>query len=453
MNIAADHEVSPQKTFRVGTLIYTQAGLVSLFAWLLWGDFIYTFMEAVLPSLLPVLLKDHGASNREIAVIGAIYMVANAIFTPIISYRSDRFRSRWGRRRPFIFFTTPFVVLFLCAIPFAPEILALLQRSSAVSVLVAYSPVAPLILVFGVLVAGFQIFNMFISSVYYYLIPDVVPEAYLGRFYALFRVFGTLAGVVFNYFAFGYAETHMREIFVGSSVVYGVFILLMCWRVKEGEYPPIVEERGSWWGGIRTYARECFGHSYYWWVFIAYSSWTWAVASNVFAVFFFREELGLSLDAYGKMNAWSGGLFMILAYPFGVLMDRLGSHKVLIWSMASFVVTALCTYFFVHGATSAFVWMMIRNTGITLAAMALLKWTVDVYPRERYGQFGSAGALFSSIGGIILAPLAGWLMDWTKAYRLFLVWNAAFAFLGLLATVIVYRQWQRLGGPSNYRAP
>ena len=249
------------RVFTVGTLAYTRGGLVALFGWLLWGDFIFTLMENVMPSLLPLILKDHGASNQAIAIIvGTIYMVANAVLNPIISYRSDRFRGRWGRRRPFIAVTTPFVVLFLAAIPFGTEILRMMGEVSWVAKLLATSPVAPILLVFGFLVAGFQMFNMFISSVYYYLIPDVVPEEFLGRFYGLFRVFGTAAGAVFNYFIFGRAETWMREIFVGVALIYGVCILLMCWRVKEGEYPPpIAEAHGHWWCGIQNYCRECFG--------------------------------------------------------------------------------------------------------------------------------------------------------------------------------------------------
>ena len=445
---------SPPQVYRAGTLVYTRAGLVTLFGWLLWGDFIYTFMESVLPSLLPVLLKDHGANNREIAVIGTIYMVANAVLNPIISYKSDRFRSRWGRRRPFIFVTTPFVVIFLSAIPYAPEILGAVQQFPGFGSVLAKSPVAPLILMFGLLVAGFQIFNMFISSVYYYLIPDVVPEDHLGRFYGLFRVFGSLAGILFNYFAFGYADTHMKEIFVISAIVYGVFITLMCWRVREGEYPPVLqEERGHWWSGIRNYARECFGHGYYWWVFSAYAAWIWAMAGNVFAVFFYRDEIGLTLDAIGKMTAWSGGLFMVLAYPFGVLIDRWGCHKTLILGLTLFLASSVATFLFVHSPGEAFVWAIIRNTALGLAAMVYLNWTVAVYPRDRYGQFGSAGALFSSLGGILLGPLAGWLMDAVKIYRYFLIWNLTFALLALVTAVVVYRKWRLLGGPDNYRAP
>jgi len=444
-----------EKVFTVGSLIYTRAGLLSLFGWLLWGDFILTLMESVMPSLTPLLLKTHGASNREIVFIGStIFMILNSALNPIISYQSDRLRSRWGRRRPFIVVTTPFVVLFLAAIPFAPEILSGIRSVGILDRLLSISPLAPLILMFIFLVAGFQAFNMFISSVYYYLIPDVVPKEFLGRFYSLFRVFGAAAGMGYNYFIFGTAETHMRSIFVLTSLVYGFAILLMCWRVKEGEYPPaIVEAHGRWWSGIHNYAKECFGYSYYWWVFLAYSALGWGSAGNVVTVFFYRDDLGFSLDFIGKMTAWSGFLFLVLSYPMGMLIDRWGSHKTIILGTALVPIFSILTFFLAVDKESAIVWMMLRSLPLALSGMAAMKWTVDVYPHDRYGQFGSAGALFSSIGGIVAASVFGWWIDWVKAYRYLFLWNAFFSVMGLVALLIVYRRWKVLGGPENYHAP
>ncbi len=34
--------IHDESRFRVGTLVYSRAGLITLFAWLLWGDFVYT---------------------------------------------------------------------------------------------------------------------------------------------------------------------------------------------------------------------------------------------------------------------------------------------------------------------------------------------------------------------------------------------------------------------------
>lgn len=39
--------------FSVGTLVYSKAGLAALFMWLLWGDFCFTMIETVMPSIVP----------------------------------------------------------------------------------------------------------------------------------------------------------------------------------------------------------------------------------------------------------------------------------------------------------------------------------------------------------------------------------------------------------------
>ena len=46
----------PVERFRVGTLQYTRSSLAMLFVWLLWGDFCFTLMETVVPSILPLKL-------------------------------------------------------------------------------------------------------------------------------------------------------------------------------------------------------------------------------------------------------------------------------------------------------------------------------------------------------------------------------------------------------------
>ena len=55
--------------FRAGTLTYTAEGLRAVFAWLLAGEVIFTLIDMLEPKVLPVLLKLHGASDKEIGVI------------------------------------------------------------------------------------------------------------------------------------------------------------------------------------------------------------------------------------------------------------------------------------------------------------------------------------------------------------------------------------------------
>ena len=86
--------------YRVGTLKYTQAGLVTLFVWLLWGDFCYNLMLQIMPQLMPLFLNRYGASPELISILMIMFPEAvNLLLNPIISTASDRTRTRWGRRR------------------------------------------------------------------------------------------------------------------------------------------------------------------------------------------------------------------------------------------------------------------------------------------------------------------------------------------------------------------
>lgn len=448
-------DIHDDSRFRVGTLVYSRAGLITLFSWLLGGAFVYTLMETVMPSLLPLVLRDNGASNQAIGfIVSSLYMLVNTIANPIISYKSDRFRSRWGRRRPFIMVTTPFVVLLLAMIPFAPEITQVLERVGWLVALLKHSPITTLVLVSGILVAAFQIFNMFVASVYYYLVADVVPVAFIGRFYSLFQLFGTFAGFIFNYFVFGMAKTHMHEIFIGIALFYGFFITLMCLTVKEGEYPPPDknEKRGSWWSGIRNYGVECFGRPIYWLMFLVYSIPVWANASTVFLVFLFRDNLGLTYDQIGKLNAYAAVASVIFMYPLGILIDRLGSHKSLIMGMIVFCAVRFASFFLVDGYWSMLVWYILWIIPYSLFSLAAFKWAIDLYPRKRYGQFSSAGAMVCSFGGALLGPICGLFLSWVNDYRYVLLWPVAFQLVGICGALIIYRKWKAMGGEAGYQS-
>ena len=120
------------KLYHVGTLTYTKASLAILFCWLLWGDFCYMLMETVVPSIMPLKFKALGASNTSLGMImTTIPMIINSVFNPVISFKSDRYRSRWGRRIPFIICTMPFLCGSLALMGLGDDICGLLQRNSA----------------------------------------------------------------------------------------------------------------------------------------------------------------------------------------------------------------------------------------------------------------------------------------------------------------------------------
>src|SRR5690606_31590196 len=99
------------------------------------------------------------------------------------------------------------------------------------------------------------------NAVFIALINDVVPAEFLGRFQGLFRALSLMAGIMFNYWIFGHAESHYHWIFITIGTIYGLGFMMMCFKVKEGRYPPPTsaeEARTGFIGAVKIYFKECF---------------------------------------------------------------------------------------------------------------------------------------------------------------------------------------------------
>ena len=228
---AAETGGEPLNIYRVGTLVYTWRGLVALFAWLLWGDFCWTMMEAVVPSIMPLKLRSLDSSNALIGfVLGTLPATLNLTVTPILSFKSDHHRGPLGRRTPFILYTIPFLCLSMVLIGFSDGIARWVNHAFLSGDPAQQAKVG--ILLLAVFVAMFDFFNMFVYTVYWYLFADVVPEPLIGRFMGWFRLVGVIAGFVYNFFVFPYAMSHMRAIYLGGALLYLIGFGVVCLRVK-----------------------------------------------------------------------------------------------------------------------------------------------------------------------------------------------------------------------------
>jgi Na+/melibiose symporter-like transporter len=433
-----------EKLFTCGTLRYTPASLTVLFGWLLWGDFTFTLMEAE-PKLMVMQARDYHLSAATIAfLLTTLATVCNFCLNPVISSWSDRYRSRWGRRRPFLMIATPFVAISLILVPWAPQITEKVMATVWGAHVLSRFPAAPIVIVFGVLVLCFRMVNLFITTVYYYLIPDTVPEPLIGRFYGLFRTVGILAGMIWNLLIFPIAHQHLHAVYATFAILYAVSFTVMCLKVREGEYPQINEPRGHWYSGIVNYVQECFGSKRYWIIFLVYGFMQWGMAAEVFAYLFYTEKIKLTDTSYGRLLFSTQVVFLLLASPFGALVDRLGSQRTLMIALGSSCLVGLTAFFAIHGYWSAMVFGVLVAVPAFLAQLTLGKWTVDMYPRAQYGQFASAAAAVGALGAAFLSPCFGWLVDtMDHYYRLCLIIPPIFNACSLATAIILYCYFSR----------
>ena len=458
--------------YKVGTLTYTKAGLITLFVYLLWGDFCWSLMETVMPSILPLKFKAIGAPNWELGLIMAtIPSLMTTIINPIISFKSDRFRSRWGRRIPFLAAVTPFLVIFLVLLGYEEPISRWIQLTVLGG---KYSYPSVAIWVIGVLMVGFQFFNLFTQAIFYYLFNDVVPHAFLARFVALFRIAGGAAGIFYNYFIFKYANEYMGEIFLGAGLLFLVGYGMMCWKVKEGEYPPPPPYVGNEHGlvaSIKTYALECFSHRFYWYLFISNSFQAMTWVSGAFGLLLNTQYMGFSLAFLGTLGAVTGIIGLVLNYPGGVIADRWHPLRVHIAVSAVNFLASPINFLFIffwrpHMTLDAAMHLHVVMALITLplgivGSACEIPLLMKLFPQERYGQFCSANAMIRGFAMAIGGIGCGAFLDFMKqfnpdpnyCYRFVWVWNFAASVGYFTFLLMVYFGWKRLGGLKNYNPP
>lgn len=449
--------VNGETRYLCGTLSYTKLGLVNLFVWMLWGDFCYTLMAIVTPTLLPLMLKQHKASNFVIGLlVGSIPAVLDFVLCPIISTASDRTRSKYGRRIPYMLFTCPFVVLFLVLTGWSDAIGAWLHT-------LPFGPsgtvAATVIVLLAIFSVGFQLFNNFVGSVFYYIFSDVVPKPFIGRFMALFRLIGTGATIFFRWHLLPLADfpEYMPWIFTIVACVYLVGCLAMCVMVKEGEYPPPppMEERGikRMFKEIKVYIRDCFSIPYYMILFTALAiNTTSNVCRTMFNLLFAKNDLGLTAGDFGRITSVVS-LFMLAAYiPLGWLVDKFHPLRVFISGALLIIAANVFGYFWCCDYASFYVVCFLISGTYVLQSASELPLTVRMYPTEKYGQFCSAAVIVRSVTLIVANAGAGAFID-LCGYRALFVWDFVFTVIATVMLLIVYRMWKGYGGDGDYVAP
>ncbi len=249
--------------YRCGTLQYTKFSLIALFGWMIWGEICFNLFETQGGyTILNLYLQDNfHVSNLMVNVLfNVIPMIIGTFMTPIISFKSDRTRSRWGRRIPYMLFTAPFLAGFAAVIGFSDDIIRYCKVTFPEAG--TFNSFAVALGLIGFLTIGYSFFNEFVGTVFYYLLPDVMPRQFIGRFKGVGSMVGTASGILTNMYIVPYQLTHIKTIHVGLAILYVVGLGLVCLFVKEGEYPRVedVTEKTRTTDQVRLYFRECFFH-------------------------------------------------------------------------------------------------------------------------------------------------------------------------------------------------
>ncbi len=408
--------VGVRRIYSVGTLRYTVAGLVMVSTWLLWGDFCSTVYGILFGNFLPLYLHGLKASNGLIAFLcSSVGGATNILLLPNISMWSDRHRSRWGRRVPFLFWTAPLIALDLIGMGYSSQIGAWLH--GVVVPLHVFSQTQVALAVMSLLVVIAAALQMVLYNVYQFLLRDVVPQEVMPWFLTLFRVVGVVAGFLFQWFFFRYIVKHPQILCAGVGLLFLSSFLLICWRVREGDYPPppphpVGGAAARVLTSYRRYFRDCMSVGIYRnYVFVFILVLAGNAAAGTFSTLFGIKTLGISAGEYGRILALS----TLVSGAVYVLMGYVCKHWHAVGaSMASLALLAAgqaAVFFLVWNQSGWLMWslaMAIPTVGWGLASFVL---TMMLFPAENFGQLSSSLNAIGYGSLLVTGVLIGRFMD------------------------------------------
>jgi maltose/moltooligosaccharide transporter len=454
-----DYDSTGQRVWRVGSLSYTRGGLGNVFLWMLWGDFCLHLMDmGVVPNVVPLQMKKHGASGFMIGLItGTVMEVMSTVMVAVVSTWSDRHRSRLGRRMPFLLWSTPPLALCLVALGFSPQLAAWL-KTAAPGALAGISIASLTIGTMAVALTAYKFFDIVPQSVYYYLWPDVIPAKLMGTFTCWFKVVGTLGVMFFNWRLLKHADAHPEWICLLAAALYMFSFLMLVFMVREGANPPpepppsgpLIER---WTLSITRYLRECFSHAFYWKIYLFNVCFICGLAPlGTFLVIYGTTTLNIDLGRYGSAMAIRDGARLAVFLAMGPLVDRFHPLRAGMVANVLACVTGAAAFVFTRGQTSFLVMTVIVFVAIAIFQASTFALGPRILPQKQYGQFCSANAVVYRLGLAAAMPFAGWFFD-QVGYGYLYAWFAIFTFFSSVLIVMLYFDWKRLGGDENYVAP
>ena len=452
------------KRYSVGTLSYTRAALINVMFWMLWGDFCLMIMEQLLPNVVPLQLRWEGARDSVVGLIANSLPHFIAILVgPVVGMQSDRHRSPLGRRRPFLLWSAVPVVVSLLLLggakPAGEFLHNLLQPMFGAGITTAGCTIVWL----AIAAVIFVVFNTYVMQVYQFLFADVIPTEVMGKFIGSYRAIGALGSFAFNRWILGWVEHHTLHVYALAALLYATAFCLLVWRVKEGAYPPPPpRQKGGAFGYLKTFFTESFRHRFYLNIYlIPFFFWASLVPFQTFVIFFatkagqpgYADTLGLTLDQFGKVKAWTFIVQIPIFFLVGPFVDRFHPLRVIMLGALLTGLSFLGCFFFIHSESTLLTFYIFNQAASAIYLGAYLALYPRLLPREKYGQFFSANQIFGLIGAVLAPVLCGWFLETTRDYRYIFAWCGVSVLLAFASSVMLFRHWKKLGGDLNYTPP
>jgi Na+/melibiose symporter-like transporter len=369
---------------------------------------------------VPALLRAHLTSAALIGLLMGLDNVIGVFVQPWMGNRSDRTRTRFGRRLPYLLVGAPVAAIAFTAIPWA----------GSLPVLIA------VMLIFAVTINAYK-------PICESLVPDFIAPANRSKAYGILKAATSLTIIVSALISLLVIDEHPRFAFVIPAALMIVAVAIVALTIREREsdgYRQAAADdadsaagsatpRQRLWAVVTDLVRDPDRRRLF---ILAIAFCTGAAWSAMRALLtpYGTDVLGLTRGQAGALTLPGGIAFLLAAVPLAILSDRYGRHLMMKLGLA-LLAASLLLGFAVQTATMTKVAIGLASIGY---AAFVINAVVVLWSLASSSTTGAHTGLYAVAvaGGSALGPaLIGALVDLT-GWGSLLLYSAMFAAVALV---------------------
>ena len=355
---------------------------------------------SVYNSYMPIFLREYSLPLWLVGLIMTFDNIAGITIQPYVGFLSDRTRTRFGRRMPYLMIGAPIAAVFFALIPVFHVVARAFPLLMGATILM------------NIAMAIFRTPTVA-------LMPDITPSPLRSKANGIINFMGGLGTTAaFLGGAFLYRMNRGLPFYVGAALM----LLATAVVVLVIREPQSHEQKQEEQPGVLSTVRDLITSKEKSALFIFMAIFTWFIGYNAIETFwttYGKEALGITESSAAAMLTFVSGAFLLFALPAGFIATRFGRKRTILSGLVTMIVFILGGYFVTN---LMYLRVMLILAGIAWALININSFPMvsDIAPSGKIGSYTGLYYFFSMAAAITAPPLVGALMDWLGLRTLFL---------------------------------
>jgi len=403
------------------TLVISLAFFTVSLAWTIYNTFVPVFLIG--NEHISGLIK----SSTVLGVIMTIDNLFGIIFQPFFGTLSDKTKTRFGRRMPFIIVGLPLAALFFSIIPFYNEIGALFPFDIRLPVMM-------------ISVIGMNFFMSVYRAPATALMPDATPTELRSRANGIITAMGGLGTIIAFSLGGRLFNINYRLPFIVGGAIMVIALIILFIFYKEPEEPYSADEEddsekadiGFLFGKNGQPSAISRTPSLLYMLFTVFFWYCGFECINAFFTLYCQEKFNILPGDATIMLAPMAVIFMICALPAGYVGGKIGRKKSMIIGNAV-VICAFLIIFTLKEHTLLPVLLGIGGIGWSLLTTNAYPAVAEMAPKGHTGLYTGYYYVFTFAASIASPILYGLIVDILKSQVYLFIFGGIMFLLGLIS--------------------